>query len=66
MLGLMHLWTVIEPLGGEDSSGTVSRRLSAVGLTALLAVAAPLLGPRLPPFAGANERFDLRDHQEQP
>ncbi|MEZ5375238.1 MAG: transglutaminaseTgpA domain-containing protein [Acidimicrobiales bacterium] len=65
MLGLMHLWTVIEPLGGEDSSGTVSRRLSAVGLTALLAVAAPLLGPRLP-FAGANERFDLRDHRERP
>ncbi len=65
VLALLHQWLVVEPLRGEDSAGSMSRRTSAVGLTAIVAVTASLLGPNLP-LAGANERFDLRDHQERP
>lgn len=69
-LGLLHQWLVVEPLAGEHcaveaSIGTRSRRASAIGLTALIAVLAPLLGPGLP-LADAHERFDLRTYQERP
>jgi len=38
---------------------------AALGVTALISVAAPFLGPQLP-FAEANERFDLREFQTPP
>lgn len=64
-LGLLHQWLVVEPLEGEQTAGTRSRRASAMGLTALIALLAPLLGPGLP-LADAHERFDLRTYQERP
>lgn len=39
--------------------------VAALAVAALIAVAAPLVGPRLP-LAEANERFDLRDYQRPP
>ncbi len=65
VLALLHQWLVVDPLSGEASRGTRSRRVSAIAMTATIAAAAPLLGPWLP-LAGANTRFDLRDHQERP
>ncbi len=64
-LGLLHQWLVVEPLRGDDATASMPRRASALGLTGLIAAVALLVGPNLP-LAGANERFDLRDHQERP
>ena len=51
---------------GDDNMDRSRRRLVWAGATlALIAVIAPLAGPRLP-FASANERFDLRDRNEPP
>ncbi len=42
-----------------------ARPVTAFGVVALVALVAPLTGPRLP-LAGANDRFDLRDLQDRP
>ncbi len=52
----------------DDESSAVRgrRRLVRAGVSLMIiAVVAPLAGPRLP-FASANERFDLRDRNEPP
>jgi len=56
-----------EGLAIDDSSASRSRRrlLRAGATLTLIAIVAPLIGPRLP-FASAHERFDLRDRNDPP
>ena len=53
----------------EDHTIDAPRRTaglaSAIGVTALIAVLASVVGPRLP-LVSANERFDLREYQTPP
>ena len=50
---------------GSTSSSRRGRLLAAGGVLALVAVTAPLLGPKLP-LAESRERFDLRDRVVPP
>ncbi len=61
----------VEITGGGVLLETMSRRrrtrrlVAAAAVTTLVAVAAPVLGPRLP-FVEADDRYDLRDRQVPP
>ncbi len=59
---------IVLAVAGHDSTLGRSRSRSlawSVGLLSVVAIAAPLVGPRLP-FAEANDRFDLRQFQDRP
>ena len=72
VIGVSRLVVRRRPSGAVDHAALESGRDPAIGRVAragavvvLVAVFAPLVGPRLP-FADAHERFDLRDRNEPP